>query len=82
MRLMDKKGKLLSHGQKGIGTQLLNILFLTCSSIHLYKIEPMSFLFQFFVLLLFSGSESPKMQSKFHINKDHLTERRDVSTEL
>jgi len=49
MRRMDKKGKLPLHDQKGIGTQWLNFLFLTCSSIRLYKIEPMSFLFQFFV---------------------------------
>ena len=26
----------------------------------------------------YSGSESPKLQSKFHFVKDHLTERRDV----
>lgn len=28
------------------------------------------------------GSESPKMQSKFHINKDHLTERRDLAVDF
>ncbi|KAJ7393100.1 hypothetical protein OS493_008399 [Desmophyllum pertusum] len=28
------------------------------------------------------GSESPKLQSKFHINKDHLTERRDLAVDF
>ncbi|KAL9973951.1 hypothetical protein ACROYT_G020474 [Oculina patagonica] len=28
------------------------------------------------------GSESPKLQSKFHVNKDHLTERRDLAVDF
>ena len=71
--IVDLLYKLCSHHcKKGVELQCLIQQVVTINNIYFIVHNLM------LSICCYSGSESPKLQSKFHFVRDHLTERRDV----